>query len=124
MAFFIGEGSGQERRQFKRIKCNSPIEYKFFNSNRFQQTVTCDISEGGVSFIIDGFIPNGTHLYFQAHLKNRPQDLYGIAKVCWCSKEPYNEKYRVGLEFTEVGSISKEDIVALIRENKAPCYNS
>ncbi len=124
MAFLIEDKPFLERRQFRRIRVSSPIEYKFFNSGYFQQTVTCDISEGGISFLTDGLIPIGTHLYFQARLKNRPQALYGIARVTWCTKQPYEEKFKVGLEFTETGSISKADIALFIEENKIPCYNS
>lgn len=120
----MGVVSVAEHRQFRRIKISSPIEYKFFNTERFQQSVTCDISEGGISFIADGFIPNGTYIYFQAILRTRPQPLYGIARIAWCSKEPYEEKYKVGLEFTEAGTISREDITSLIQENKTPSYNS
>lgn len=126
MAFFIDqkEKQGSERRLFRRIKTSSPIEYKFLNTEKFQQTVTCDISEGGVSFTVDGPVPVGTHLHFQVNLRNRPQPIYGIAKIVWSSKEPYSSKYRIGLEFTEVGSISKADICSIIQENKAGCYNS
>lgn len=124
MAFFINNEHDRERREFRRIKVNSPVEYKFLNSGRFTNSVTCDVSEGGISFVVDGKIPTGTHLYFQAKLKNRPQAIYGIAKIAWSAKIPYSEKYKVGLEFTETGSISKADIAAFIQENKAPCYNS
>jgi c-di-GMP-binding flagellar brake protein YcgR len=124
VAFFIDEKQGAERRQFRRIKTSSSIEYRFFNCERFQQSVTCDISEGGVSFIVDGPVPIGTHLYFQVKLKNKPQPIYGIAKIVWTTKEPYSEKHRLGLEFTEVGTISKADICNLIQENKYACYNS
>ncbi len=121
MAYFI---NGAEKRQFRRIKVSSPVEYKFFNSEKFQQSVTCDISEGGISFIVDGPVPVGTHLYFQAQLKNKPQPIYGIARVAWTTKEPYSSRHRLGLEFTEVGSISKADICTFIQENKVACYNS
>ena len=123
MAFFIND-QGNERRQFRRIKTSSPIEYRFLNSGRFTNSVTCDISEGGISFIVDGPVPIGTHLHFEVKLKNRPQPIYGIAKITWSTKEPYSSRYRIGLEFTEIGSISKADIATFIQENKVPCYNS
>ncbi len=124
MAFSITEKHDAERREFRRIKTSSPIEYRFLNSERFSNSVTCDISEGGISFITDGAVPLGTHLYFEAKLRNRPQAIYGIAKIVWSTKVPYSEKHRIGLEFTEVGSISKADITAFIQENKVSCYNS
>ena len=105
MAFFIND-RGSERRQFRRIKTSSPIEYRFINSGRFTNSVTCDISEGGISFIVDGPVPIGTHLHFQVILRNRPQPIY----ISWATKEPYSSRYRIGLEFTQ--------------ENKVPCYNS
>jgi len=123
VAFFIND-QGNERRQFRRIKTSSPIEYRFLNSGRFTNSVTCDISEGGISFIVDGPVPIGTHLHFEVKLKNRPQPIYGIAKITWATKEPYSSRYRIGLEFTEIGSISKADIATFIQENKVPCYNS
>lgn len=124
MAFFISEQNYCERRQSQRIKINSPIEYRFLNSDKFQNSVSCDISEGGISFKTDGPVPVGTHLYFFAKLKNKPQPLYGIAKIVWSSKEPYSEKYRIGLEFLEVGSESKADISSIIYKNKAKCFSA
>ena len=124
MANFLNGDRTEDRRQFRRIKINSPIEYKFLNSQKFRQTVSCDISEGGISFMVDSFVPVGTYLYFHVRLRNRPQPLYGIARIVWSSKEPYSEKYRVGLEFTEVGSISRQDIYTIIEENKAGCFSS
>lgn len=124
VAFFIDDKQNAERREFRRIKVSSPIEYKFLNSERFVNSVTCDISEGGISFIVDGPVPIGTHLYFRARFRNRPQAIYGIARIAWSAKIPYSQQYKVGLEFREIGSISKADIVTFIQENKTPCFSS
>ncbi|MFA5039138.1 MAG: PilZ domain-containing protein [Candidatus Omnitrophota bacterium] len=115
---------GQERRRFRRLKSNCPVDYRFFNGERYQQSVTCDISEGGISFLVDGPVETGTHIYFEAKLRNRPQSLYGIARVAWSSPEPYSEKYKVGLEFVEAGSISKADISSFIEQHQVACFNS
>lgn len=120
----FNEPQGAERRRFQRLKANCPVDYRFFNAERYQQSVTCDISEGGISFLVDGPVSIGTHIYFEARLKNRPQSLYGIARVAWSSREPYSEKYKVGLEFVEAGSISKADITSFIEQNRIACYNS
>jgi c-di-GMP-binding flagellar brake protein YcgR len=124
VAFFINEPPTLERRQFRRLKISSPISYRFFNTEKYQQSITCDISEGGVSFTSDGEIPIGTYLYFHVQLTKRPQPFYGIAKIAWASKEPYGGKYRIGIEFVETGSISKADIYSAIQENRSPAYNS
>ncbi|QAT17443.1 hypothetical protein BU251_06805 [Candidatus Velamenicoccus archaeovorus] len=118
------ENAWEERRRFRRLKVNCPVEYRFFNGNRYSQSITCDISEGGVSFLVDGPIDIGSHIYFHARLKNKPQELYGIARVQWSAQEPYSEKYKVGLEFVETGSILRPDISSFIQENKLPCYSS
>jgi hypothetical protein len=104
------DNSWQERRRFRRLKINCPVEYRFFNGSRYNQSVTCDIGEGGVSFLVDGPIDIGSHIYFHAKLKNRPQEFYGIARVQWSAQEPYSEKFKVGLEFVETGSILRSDI--------------
>ncbi len=124
MAFFIDRNTLEERRQFRRIRAHSPVEYKFLNSDKFKNSVTCDISEGGVSFTVDGPVPIGTHLYFQVQLRKRPQPICATAKVVWANKEPYSQQYRVGLEFIEVGSISSADIRSMIEESKCAAYNS
>lgn len=128
MASFLNrvfqEPQGAERRRFQRLKVNCPVDYRFFNGTRYQQTVTCDVSEGGISFLVDGAVSIGTHIYFEARLKNRPQSLYGIARVVWSSREPYSDKYKVGLEFVEAGSISKADITSFIEQNRISCFSS
>ena len=86
--------------------------------------MTCDISEGGVCFLVDGPVPLGTYLYFRVKLKSRPQAIFGIARIAWAAQEPYSTQFRVGLEFTEVGTISRADICALIQEQRSSCYNS
>ena len=112
-----------ERRRFHRLKVNCPVEYRFFNGERYQQSVTCDSSEGGVSFLVDSRIEVGAHIYFHAKIRNRPQSLYGIARVAWSAQVPYSSKYKVGLEFVEAGSICREDVTSFIEENKLPCYS-
>jgi len=118
------ENTGSERRRFRRLKANCPVEYRFFNADRYQQSVTCDIGEGGVSFLVDGPVNIGSHIYFHARLNNRPQGFYGIARICWSAREPYSERYRVGMEFVEAGSISRADVTSFIEANKVPCYSS
>lgn len=128
MAYFFDRltapESSQDRRRFRRLKAQFPIDYRFFNSQRYNQSVTCDIGEGGICFLSDGPVDLGAYIYFQANLKNRPQPLYGIARVAWSRKEPYSEKFRVGLEFIEAGSVNKADISSFIEQNKLSCYSS
>lgn len=124
MAVFFDKTREEERRRFRRLKTSLPVEYRFFDSDRFRQSVTCDISEGGVSFLMDGPAPTGAHLFFYVRLRHKPQPLYGIAKIAWSAPVPYSQKYKVGLEFIETGSISKNDVTMQIKENKVPCYSS
>jgi c-di-GMP-binding flagellar brake protein YcgR len=120
----MDENPGMERRRFRRVRCLSPVEYRFVNDDKYHYGVTCDISEGGVSFKVDGSVPIGTHLYFRVKLRNRPQAILGIARVAWSAPEPYSEQYRLGLEFIEVNSVNKEDISTYIQENKSSFYSS
>lgn len=124
MAFFINDPFPDDARKFRRIKISSPIEYRFLNADRYQNTMTCDISEGGICFLIEGPVPLGAYVYFRVKLKTRPQPIFGIARIAWAAQEPYSMQHRVGLEFTEVGSISRADICALIQEQRSSCYNS
>jgi c-di-GMP-binding flagellar brake protein YcgR len=124
VAFFINDRFPEDMRRFKRIKISSPIEYRFLNDNRYQNTLICDISEGGICFLADGPVPLGAYVYFRVKLKNRPQPIFGIARIVWAAQEPYSMQHRVGLEFTEIGSISKADICTLIQEQKSSCYSS
>lgn len=118
------ENAREERRRFPRLKIKCPVEFRFFDGNRYRQSVTCDISEGGVCFLTDGTVDAGTHVYFRAKLQNRPEGFCGIARACWSSPGPYSEKYRVGLEFVEAGSIRRTDISSFIEENKLSRHSS
>ena len=120
MAFSLNTTPFDERRRWTRLRAYAPIKYRFLKEDRFECSITCDISEGGVGLLIDEPLPCGICLYFQIKLHDRPQPAYGIARVAWTAKDLYSEKYRAGLEFIEISSDSRMSIADFIKNTNPP----
>ena len=120
VAFSLDTTPVDERRRWPRLRAYAPVKYRFLKEDRFSCGITCDISEGGAGLLVDDPLPCGACLYFQIKLHNRPQPAYGIARVAWTSKDTYSEKYRAGLEFIEISTDSRSEIVSFVKNGAPP----
>jgi len=93
-----------ERRKFIRIPRSTKISYKISNSPKIKSSVTRNISQGGISFLADEFIPKGTILKLEFALEEFTYD--DFAKVIWVMEEAAGNQYEVGAEFMTIPKVA------------------
>lgn len=108
----------QERRQSERTVSRFPLRYQFKGQPNFYDTVTRDISEGGLRFITNQFIPALSELFLELSLRPSLEPVRARAKVAWVQKTPHCDQYHIGACFTELSEEYKKNISEQLVEYK------
>jgi len=100
----------QDKRRFKRISVNMPLQYK--NLRRLGElpagSLTKNISEGGVCFKSREFISLACRLVVEINIPTTTKPVKAISKVAWIRKLPVSDEYELGNQFLDM---TKEDKV-------------
>ena len=91
----------EERRISKRIFFDSGVRYHQKGSQKYCDTVGKDISNTGIGFISNEFLPKNSHIVFELHPPGRQEPIQTMAEVVWVSDQPYSERFYVGARFLE-----------------------
>lgn len=94
-----------EKRRFPRIHLRTPIRYQIRGQPEFDNTVSENISTGGIGFTTSKFIPPATALMLEINLLSR--FLRPIGEIAWVSPLPHSDRNRVGIEFIELDATEK-----------------
>lgn len=102
-----------ERRRYRRAESSLSIQYRNLRKPGDVpiQTLTKNISEGGVSFKSSEFISLACRLVVEISLPILPKPIKAISKIAWIRKIPSSDQYELGNQFLE---ITKEDKAHLI----------
>lgn len=109
---------GIERRRWPRVQVELPIKYReigVFN-HLPSDSETRDISEGGIRFFSDKFLPKESKLVVSLNL----QDIVGVKatiKVVWTSRDARTNMYQVGAQFDNIPSEARVQIANLVKRN-------
>jgi len=95
----------EEKRCFRRINLHTPIRYQVRGESVFDNTLSDNISEGGLAFNSPKFIPPNTTVMLEIGLFSRM--LYPIGRVSWCQPLAHSDRNRLGIEFLELSSSEK-----------------
>ena len=95
----------EEKRRFPRIGLKTPLRYQIRGTHEFNNSVTDDISLGGISFRNDKYIAPLTNLMLEIKVLSRV--LNPIGKIVWMSPLPHSDRYHYGIEFLEFGPDEK-----------------
>ena len=101
----------QNRRHYQRVRFAEPIRFEQNDPIRFGGSLGLDISKGGLRLRFNDYVPVGTEITLQITLPN--DELIECAgTIRWESKEPYNDAYQAGIEFSASENVidSKEKI--------------
>lgn len=117
-----------EKRKFSRVKENIFIfqHLKSGNPDKFM-AITCDIGGGGLMFETERSIPQGGILDFEIYqpIDSRKIIFFSIfakAKVIWIRKidkdhfEEGENKYRVGVEFSEINGEDRKRVDTYVKK--------
>ena len=104
--------SFSEKRRFERVESQTPIQYKKLKQP-FEGTVgaiSVNISEGGVKFLANEFLPLASRLAIEVFVPAQPRPVKAVSKVAWIRKMPEGEQYEIGNQFL---CIAREDKASL-----------
>ena len=104
-----------ERRKFVRIPENSQISYRVLTNMKNKGSLTKDISQGGIRFLVHEFIPVNSILEISITLKNISFYFQTVVKSRWITEELPNERYEIGVEFINIPKKSTEHLIDYIK---------
>lgn len=107
----------QEKRKHPRIKYPKAVEYRIFNPDRFLNDTMYDISQKGLSLLIEQQIPEGINVNFQTKLNKNVPAIFGKGKIVWAMQETSTKKFRVGVEITEIDTDSTSRLAEFLQNN-------
>jgi len=110
-----------ERRRFARVGSAVPLQYKKLKqlSEGTIGAITQDVSEGGVKFLANEFLPLASRLVVELFLPAQPRPIKAISKVAWIKKATSSDQYIIGNQFLDVGRDDKgqlNDYVKKVQE--------
>ena len=105
----------QERRRYVRIPENSQISYEVIPSEKTKEHSTKDLSQGGIRFFLQEFIPRDTHLKIKLNLRKTLFNLEALVRIAWISQVPHTQNYEAGVEFLNIPPKAVEYLKDYIR---------
>ncbi len=102
------------RRRFSRTNISLPLEAIPFSPKKYFHTVSRDLSLIGARLTMSDFIAQGNFLRIDLNLIDCV--LYLKAKIVWCNRERFSERYVAGLEFVEVDDNSRRIIAQFLQK--------
>jgi len=104
-----------EKRKYSRVKVSFPVECIVLPERKsFFYTVSKDLNLGGVRIVSEKFLPKDQEVKVNINLIDEMALIK--AKVVWCSKERYSERYYAGLRFLEINEQDKTNLNNFIRK--------
>ena len=109
-----------EKRKYIRVNVGIPLQYKNLRglSEGTIGAITRDMSEAGVRFISNEFLPLASRLVVQIFLPAQPRPIKAIAKVAWIRKSSSEDQYEVGNHFLEVDREDKKHLTEYINKSR------
>lgn len=94
----------QERRKYPRVYASLPMQFRPIGEldKLPHETITRDLSEGGVRFRADRFVPVGTRLVVNVLLEGHREPVRSLVKIIWTRKQQYSDNYEVGCQFVNL----------------------
>ena len=99
-----------DRRKHKRLNASIPVHFKVKATNKFGNTLICDISGGGIRVMLENFVPLNTDFVVEFTITDLFQIITAVGRVVWTKKMPHCERYQLGLEFKEILTRNQDTI--------------
>ncbi len=89
----------EEKRIAPRVLFDSAVRYSQKGAQGYNGTVCRDISNSGIGFISNEFIPKNSKLVLELQPPWRVEPIQAVAEVMWVSNQPYSETFKIGAKF-------------------------
>lgn len=101
----------EEKRQYQRFEVKLPVRYQIMCTENFANTLTCDISAGGLRVLTEEFIAPETKLVLEINFVNSSHVINTSGKVIWSQSVPHTDRYESGISFLEMTQNDQEDVL-------------
>ncbi|MBU4305497.1 MAG: PilZ domain-containing protein [Candidatus Omnitrophica bacterium] len=105
-----GGASFVERRRFLRLNSDCPVQLKQMPQNypvQIHNSISEDISEGGLQLSSFYFYPVHCKLLVELFVSQEAEPIKVVGRVVWVEQMPYQERYKVGIEFSDLNEESR-----------------
>jgi len=102
----------EEKRRFPRIRLKAPVRFQVRGQPEFDNSLTQDISVGGMCFTNEKFIAPQTNLMLEISIFSRL--LNPVGRVAWVNPIGHSNRYRLGVEFIELDAENKNFLAQFI----------
>ena len=108
------------KRQYSRVPCEIESSFRDIeegSSRPVDETVVQDISEGGIRFRANHFIPVHDRLLFRIHIPNQ-KTIEAVAQPAWIREIPSVGQYDIGARFVSLSESDRELVRAFTRSGR------
>jgi Tfp pilus assembly protein PilZ len=106
-----------ERRKFVRVYSDFPVQLRDMKPNapvQIHNSLSQDLSEGGVQISAFYFYPVHTKMLLELHLNSDSAPVKTMGKVAWVEQLPYQEVFKIGIEFAELSAFNQSSVRKVI----------
>lgn len=104
-----------ERRRYIRIPESLPIIYEVIPGQIRKEYVTKDISQSGMRFLTNEFIPKDSRLRIRIDFRETSFNFETWVKCAWIRIMPYSDRYEIGVEFVDMPAKAAEYLINFIK---------
>ena len=104
-----------ERRKYIRIPEAAQITYEVISDKKIRESVTKDLSQGGIRFLVHYFTPKDSHLKIKISFSKVSFSFEAIVRLVWIREIHYSGEYEVGAEFIDIPEKAKEHLIGYIK---------
>ncbi len=108
-----------DRRKHTRLNRRFPVHFRIKTTNKFGNTLSCDVSGGGIRVMIGNFVAPKTDFMLEFGARDFFKIISAVGTVIWTKKVPHSDRYQLGMKFKEIPSKDQENITLFIQD----CYS-
>jgi len=108
----------KEQRQFPRVSLDSPLRFQIKSTHKYGDTICRDISEGGIRFLSEDFVPLGTSIVLEVNLGSLSKIINAVAEVVWTQKLAHSDRYQLGLKFSEIDEPYHQEVSEFVNSRR------
>ena len=115
-------GAERERRECLRKNSDFPVQLRqMLQENRvtIHNTLTHDFSESGIQLSSFYFYPVNSRMILEIFPAHDMEPIMTVGRVVWVEQIPYQEKYKIGIEFSDMNDESRVHLKQIVFTDKA-----
>ena len=115
-------GSVKERREYFRRSSDFPVQARLMpqkSTGTIHNSMTRDFSESGMQLSSFYFYPVNSKMILEIFPIHDMEPIITVGRVVWIEQVPYQERYKLGIEFSEMNDESREHLKQIVNESIA-----